>query len=95
MPYLDNQHLNFCWKTPYKKVIMDAVAENGQGDVYGNYPDSTMTIHAGCGLIPSLREQKETSSGGGGGGAGPASEEESAMSLAFPSIFISSILFSY
>ena len=52
MPYKDDQHLNFCWKTAYKKVILDAVTDNNDGDLYGQYPGSTMKIHAGCGKIP-------------------------------------------
>ena len=56
MPYEDDSHLNFCWKTAYKKVILDAVAGNNNEDLYGQYPDSTMTIHAGCGVRPGLEQ---------------------------------------
>ena len=76
MPYLNDQHLNFCWKTPYKKVILDAVAENSNEDLYGSYPESTMTIHAGCGWVPVLEE--ETPIDDGGTPTGPY-EDESAV----------------
>ena len=76
MPYLDDSHLNFCWKTAYKKVILDAVLENNNEDLYGSYPSSTMTIHAGCGVRPGLEQEEESTPSTPPKAPGPAGEDE-------------------
>ena len=81
MPYENDSHLNFCWKEKYKDIILEAVEANGDDDLYGSYPESTMTIHAKCGLVPSLQEEEKDNSGGGGGTtpSGPSPEDDSAQ----------------
>ena len=89
MPYIDDSHLNFCWKTAYKKVILDAVLENNNEDLYGSYPQSTMTIHAGCGVRPGLEQEEEetTPSTSPPSAPGPAGEDEQAIRIFYSGLW--------